>query len=298
VEGLSVRSVFVNCFFQTVIFLYLWEFDTSWMIIVQTGIGCLIEFWKVTRAADVSYGLKGNRFFNGPWIRIEDKKEYLESETAKYDRQAMQYLSYALYPLLVGYTIYSLVYNEHKSWYAFVLSTLVSFIHVFGFIMMCPQLYLNYKLRSVAHLPWRMLTYKFLNTIIDDLFAFLITMPMLHRLSCFRDDVIFVIFLYQKWKYPTDYSRANEYGFIPKTQEEVENENKEQPAVEDQAAEVVEEGKSKPAESSLLSEGLKKRKVQQQGSDDKTTVQDASKGKEVEKDESANPEPEATKKDK
>lgn len=28
--------------------------------------------------------------------------------------------------------------------------------------MMCPQLYLNYKLQSVAHLPWRMLTYKFL----------------------------------------------------------------------------------------------------------------------------------------
>ena len=26
--------------------------------------------------------------------------------------------------------------------------------------MMCPQLYLNYKLKSVAHLPWRMLTYK------------------------------------------------------------------------------------------------------------------------------------------
>lgn len=36
---------------------------------------------------------------------------------------------------------------------------------------MCPQLYMNYKLRSVAHLPWRMLTYKALNTFIDDLFA-------------------------------------------------------------------------------------------------------------------------------
>ena len=27
------------------------------------------------------------------------------------------------------------------------------------------QLYLNYKLKSVAHLPWRQMTYKFLNTV-------------------------------------------------------------------------------------------------------------------------------------
>lgn len=53
--------------------------------------------------------------------------------------------------------------------------------------MMCPQLFINYKLKSVAHMPWRQMTYKFLNTIIDDLFAFVIKMPILHRLSVFRD---------------------------------------------------------------------------------------------------------------
>jgi hypothetical protein len=51
---------------------------------------------------------------------------------------------------------------------------------------LCVQLYLNYKLKSVAHLPWRQMTYKFLNTIIDDLFAFVIKMPLLHRISVFR----------------------------------------------------------------------------------------------------------------
>ena len=30
----------------------------------------------------------------------------------------------------------------------------------FGFIMMTPQLFINYKMKSVAHLPWRMMTYK------------------------------------------------------------------------------------------------------------------------------------------
>lgn len=70
--------------------------------------------------------------------------------------------------------------------YSYILNTLVSSVYMFGFILMCPQLYLNYKLKSVAHLPWRQMTYKFLNTIIDDLFAFVIKMPLLHRLSVFR----------------------------------------------------------------------------------------------------------------
>ena len=67
-------------------------------------------------------------------------------------------------------------------------------------------------MKSVAHLPWRQLTYKFLNTIIDDLFAFVIKMPLLHRLSVFRDDVVFLIYLYQRWIYRVDTKRANEFG--------------------------------------------------------------------------------------
>ena len=53
--------------------------------------------------------------------------------------------------------------------------------------MMTPQLFINYKLKSVAHMPWKMMTYKALNTFIDDLFAFIIKMPWLHRLACLRD---------------------------------------------------------------------------------------------------------------
>ena len=37
------------------------------------------------------------------------------------------------------------------------------------------------------------------NTFIDDVFAFIIVMPTAHRLACFRDDVVFVIYLYQRW---------------------------------------------------------------------------------------------------
>lgn len=34
------------------------------------------------------------------------------------------------------------------------------------------------------------------------------------RLACFRDDVVFVVLLYQRWIYRVDYSRVNEYGQV------------------------------------------------------------------------------------
>uniref|UniRef100_A0AAQ4PUX9 CLPTM1 regulator of GABA type A receptor forward trafficking n=1 Tax=Gasterosteus aculeatus aculeatus TaxID=481459 RepID=A0AAQ4PUX9_GASAC len=74
------------------------------------------------------------------------------------------------------------------------------------------DLFINYKMKSVAHLPWRMLTYKALNTFIDDLFAFVIKMPMMYRIGCLRDDVVFFVYLYQRWIYRVDPNRFNEFG--------------------------------------------------------------------------------------
>ena len=62
--------------------------------------------------------------------------------------------------------------------------------------MMTPQLWINYRTKSVAHLPWRTLVYKSLNTFIDDLFAFIVKMPDLHRLSCFRDGALLFLFCF------------------------------------------------------------------------------------------------------
>merc|ERR1719183_283489 len=79
---------------------------------------------------------------------------------------------------------------------------------------MTPQVFINYKYKTVAFLPWRKFIYRALNTFIDDLFALIIRMPTMHRLSCFRDDVVFFIYLYQRWIYPTDSSRTfDEDGF-------------------------------------------------------------------------------------
>ena len=67
-------------------------------------------------------------------------------------------------------------------------------------------------------MPSKALFYRFLNTIIDDLFSFIITMPTMHRISCFRDDVIFVIYLYQRWIYREDKTRGM-YGVREKKEE-------------------------------------------------------------------------------
>jgi hypothetical protein len=50
------------------------------------------------------------------------------------------------------------------------------------------------------------------NTFIDDMFAFIITMPTAHRVACFRDDIVFLVYLYQRYLYPVDKTRVNEYG--------------------------------------------------------------------------------------
>ena len=98
-------------------------------------------------------------------------------------------MNYALFPLMAIYLFYALYKRNWliKSYYKFILETAVAFIALFGFILMTPQLYINYKLKSVDHLNWRGLIYRFITTIIDDLFAFMVTMPPLRRIMYFRD---------------------------------------------------------------------------------------------------------------
>lgn len=106
-------------------------------------------------------------------------------------------------------------------------------------------------------MPARAMAYKFLNTFIDDLFAFTIKMPLLHRLATLRDDVIFFIYLYQAYKYKVDYSRVNEFG-----QGGEEEETEEKIAAKPLSAPAEAGGKSK-AESE--SDGKSEAKVEEDG---------------------------------
>lgn len=185
-SGLSIRGILINSIFQLIIFLYLFENETSLIVLASVGIGAIIELWKLTRVFEI----KWTKLKYLPLIHVptfHDRSSYVKSNTREHDNTAVKYLTIAALPLLIGYCIWSLKYKVHKSWYSWLLKSLVGFVYTFSFISMTPQLFINYKLKSVAHMPWKSFVYKALNTFIDDLFAFVIKMPWMHRIACFRD---------------------------------------------------------------------------------------------------------------
>jgi len=195
-------------------FLLLADHILGWMILFSQGMGIVLEFWKITTVVNVRIRDSAPGSLIPYRIAFEDKHELSDTEekTKEYDAVAFSYMYMIAVPLLLAYAAYSLKYETHKSWYSFVIATLVGSVYAYGFLMMVPSLYINYRLKSVAHMPAKAMTYKFLNTFIDDLFAFTIKMPTLHRLATLRDDAIFFVYLYQSYKYKVDYTRVNEFG--------------------------------------------------------------------------------------
>nr|CAD7608278.1 unnamed protein product [Timema genevievae] len=224
-EGLSVRSVFFNVFQSLIVLLYVLDNETNTVVRISCFIGLGIEVWKINKVMDVKINRESRMLGIFPRLTFSDKSSYVHSSTKQYDTLAFKYLSWALYPLLGGYAVYSLLYQEHRGWYSFVLNMLYGFLLTFGFIMMTPQLFINYKLKSVAHLPWRMMSYKFLNTFIDDIFA------CRHSTGWAASET--------RWIYKTDPSRVNEFGFSAEMEQEASQAKKQangQPlAIEDKA---------------------------------------------------------------
>lgn len=149
--GVSVRTILANVFMQTIIFLYLMDNSegTSWMILFGQGMGIVLEAWKITKTVNVRIrpGDEGSLL---PYkITFEDKHKLSETEekTKEYDEIAFRYLYLIAIPLLAAYAVYSLVYESHKSWYSFVITTLVGSVYAYGFLMMVPSLYINYRLK-------------------------------------------------------------------------------------------------------------------------------------------------------
>jgi hypothetical protein len=262
--GISLRSILANVLMQTIIFLYLLDQsqNTSWMILGGQAVGILIELWKITTVVHVRVRPAPPGSLIPYRIAFEDTHKLSETEekTKEYDEIAFRYMYMAAVPLLIAYAVYSLVYESHKSWYSYVISTLVGSVYAYGFLMMVPSLYINYRLKSVAHMPAKAMMYKFLNTFIDDLFAFTIKMPFLHRLATLRDDVIFFVYLYQRWIYKVDYSRVNEFG---QGGEEVEEETKEKKKKEEEGKEVekVEKKEEEKEGSAVKATGAEKQKA-------------------------------------
>jgi hypothetical protein len=190
-RGLSVKSLATDLVCQVIIAAYLHEQSASLLVLGPSAVGVLVQLWKVFRA----YRIGG-----------------AGAETEASDSLATRALVLVLSPLVLAYTLYSLVFEMHTGFYGWAVGSLASSVYALGFIMMTPQIFINYKLKSVAHLPWKFFVYKAMNTFIDDLFAFIIRMPTMHRLSVFRDDLVFFIYMYQRYIYPVDHKRKADTG--------------------------------------------------------------------------------------
>jgi hypothetical protein len=86
---------------------------------------------------------------------LEKLEKQLIDVSLEADAFAMKYLSMTLFPLIVILVVYSLLYVKYRSWYSWLISSSTSCVYAFGFILMCPQLYINHRMKSVSYLPWQ-----------------------------------------------------------------------------------------------------------------------------------------------
>jgi hypothetical protein len=209
--GVSASSVVSRFFCDLIILLYLLDGgNTSWLVITSIGSGVALEFWKVCKF------FQPTRSSSFPFIKFRRSPNLtdMEKDTIDYDTIARSHLGLMLYPLVVGSAFYAKRFYVYESLYSWAISNLANAVYTFGFISLCPQLYVNYRMKSVAHLPAKVFLYKIFNTFIDDVFAFMIQSPLKHKLMTLRDDIVFVGFLIQIWLYKVDKSRVNEYGYV------------------------------------------------------------------------------------
>ena len=65
-EGISVKSLYISTGCSIIIFLYLCDNETSFMILASTGFGIFLDFWKIKKASKVT---KIEAF---PYFKLED----------------------------------------------------------------------------------------------------------------------------------------------------------------------------------------------------------------------------------
>ncbi|KAJ8004730.1 hypothetical protein DPEC_G00139330 [Dallia pectoralis] len=205
--GMSQKSVLWRCFSTIVIFLKIFEERGSLLVLIPVGIGAIIELWKVKQVYKIQLQWRTSRS-----IFHVGKFDESERKTTQHDTQAMKCLSYLVCPLSISGAIFSLFYLRYKSYYSLLINNLVSGIYAFGFLSMAPQLFVNFKLKSVCHLQWNILMYKAVNTFVNDTFAYIFNTHSCHQLTCFRDDILFLVYVYQRRLYCTNKCRGCEYG--------------------------------------------------------------------------------------
>jgi len=186
-NGISESSISMNVGMGLISALYVIEQGESKIALYFILIKMFMNLWKIYKMRKHGETQLGMDDLNS--VHADEKK-------------CMRYLFIVLTPLIALFCLYRLVYYKYRSWYSWGILSLTAASEVFGFVTMTPQIFMNHRLKSVEHLPWTALTYSFINTFIDDLFAFgIFRVPEVSRYSCLRDDIVFVVICVQRWMY-------------------------------------------------------------------------------------------------
>lgn len=211
-RGVSMRSIVNTLLSDTIIFLYVVDNDTPTVMRVLDFLNICKSLWKISKLVDFH--------FRWPFMTV---KEELKGDSDDADSEGMKYLYFIISPLLIIYFVYELFTSEFASVRSYIIHCLAGAMYSFGFLGMIPQLVVNYRLKTVAGMSKAALVYKFINTFIDDLYTFVSKMPLMTKIACFRDDVIFVIWVIQCCIYDTDPTRPNEFNLVKKESTEEED---------------------------------------------------------------------------
>ncbi|KAM8827174.1 lipid scramblase CLPTM1L-like isoform 1-T1 [Synchiropus picturatus] len=208
--GMSRKSVLWRSLGTLLIFVHLLE-ETSLLVLLPVGLGACVEVWKVFKIFKIqSHASKldeEDRRTVEMDSQVSGPLHALTPPDASLSPQVSRYLSYLVIPLCVSGAIFSMAYLRQKSYFSWIVNTLVTGVYALGFLSMVPQLFINHKLRSVAHLQGAVLVYRGVNTLISDLcscvslFSSSGLVLSSHQLSCFRDELLLLLYLFQRRSY-------------------------------------------------------------------------------------------------
>ncbi|KAI9245738.1 cleft lip and palate transmembrane protein 1-domain-containing protein [Helicostylum pulchrum] len=189
--GVSTSSIILNLSIQIILF----DLKSTLTCTIQL-IRICIEIWKLYRLFKFKYY----------WILIQHPKKTRfvirtipiqhptlikrgENTTNMLDCTALQYIACIVTPLFLLFEL----------WSTTTTTTTTISINLAHFLIIIPQLYINHQMHMVNNVSIDTMVYKSINIAIDGLFALAIGIPILHQLSFIKSNLIFLVYIFQKY---------------------------------------------------------------------------------------------------
>lgn len=135
-------------------------------------------------------------------------KRQSRSEVEDLERYIKMKMPNVMICTVVSTCAYNFMYTQYDSVYAFIIHSVAVCSYIFNFLFMCPQIVRNYHTKTVERVPLFFFFFLFLYAIMDDLFALVLRMPLVHKWNALGDDLVFFIFLLQYCVYKKGDSRV------------------------------------------------------------------------------------------